>query len=484
LGTDGESELIPLLGEMQVSYARFLRRNVARTDLVVPRAVVLYGVLLASVASTFAACLVFLGRGLDAPIWAIALLAVIAVGAERQTVRISPNAEISVAVLPMLFAGVIYGPLAAMLVGALGLLPDLGRPFTRWLVWTSVRALSGGIAGAVAILMAEVDSAGRLLLVASAAALAEAVVDALLGAVTVALRRTGSLGGYIQAVRPVVLATAPLYAPMIVILAYAYEQVAEWSILLFFPPAFAAQQLHRLYRQEREVSDALKSANERLERANLSFATALVATLDARDRYTAGHSAAVAVYARDIAARMGLEPAQQQLAYVCGLVHDIGKIGLPPGLLDKPGALTLDERRQMQMHSEIGERILGKVDGYGDIANIVRHHHERIDGEGYPDHVRGEDIPLVSRIIAVADAYNAMTSDRPYRDAMPSRVARMRLAQAVDSQFDTAVVAAFEAILTTATEEYRTGVFTTVPPEEGADPLEKPRLRAVAAYAS
>ena len=111
----------------------------------------------------------------------------------------------------------------------------------------------------------------------------------------------------------------------------------------------------------------------------------------------------------------------------------------------------------MQEHSAIGERILAKVEDYAEIAKIVRHHHERMDGMGYPDGIAGEEIPLISRIIAVADAYNAMTSDRPYRDAMPSRVARMRLAQGVEGQFDTTIVAAFEAILAGATEEYRTG---------------------------
>ncbi len=112
----------------------------------------------------------------------------------------------------------------------------------------------------------------------------------------------------------------------------------------------------------------------------------------------------------------------------------------------------------MQRHSEIGEHILAKVASYAEIASIVRHHHERVDGGGYPDNLAGEEIPLLSRIIAVADAYDAMTSDRPYRDAMPSRVARLRLAQAVDSQFDTSVVAAFEAILTSADESYRLGL--------------------------
>jgi HD-GYP domain-containing protein (c-di-GMP phosphodiesterase class II) len=111
----------------------------------------------------------------------------------------------------------------------------------------------------------------------------------------------------------------------------------------------------------------------------------------------------------------------------------------------------------MEEHPVIGERILDKVDDYAEIARIVRHHHERIDGQGYPDGLFGDDIPLLSRIIAVADAYNAMTSDRPYRDAMPSQVARMRLAQAVESQFDTTVTAAFEAILASADEAYRSG---------------------------
>jgi HD-GYP domain-containing protein (c-di-GMP phosphodiesterase class II) len=138
-------------------------------------------------------------------------------------------------------------------------------------------------------------------------------------------------------------------------------------------------------------------------------------------------------------------------------VHDIGKIGLPAGLLEKPGPLTLEERRQMERHSEIGERILRNVDDYSEIADVVRYHHERIDGMGYPDGLHGDEIPLLARIIGVADAYDAMTSDRPYRAALPSRVARMRLAQAVETQFDTTVVAAFEAILAAADDDYRLG---------------------------
>src|SRR5581483_10116797 len=252
-----------------------------------------------------------------------------------------------------------------------------------------------------------------------------------------------------------ILASVPLHVPLVAILAYSYETISPWSVALFGIPAFAAQRLFLLYRAQQETLEALGTANARLASANLSFATALVATLDARDRYTAGHSTAVAVYARDIAKRMGLSEPERDLVHLCGLVHDIGKIGLPAGLLEKPGALTLEERREMERHPVIGEEILRNVADYGEIAEIVRSHHERIDGTGYPDGLVGSEIPLLARVIAVADAYNAMTSDRPYRDAMPSRVARLRLAQAVESQFDTSVVAAFEAVLATAPESYR-----------------------------
>jgi putative nucleotidyltransferase with HDIG domain len=256
---------------------------------------------------------------------------------------------------------------------------------------------------------------------------------------------------------PVVVGYASLYTPVLAVLAVAYVEFSPLTLALFFVPALAAHRLFGLYQEQRRLASELGETNHLLEAANLSFATALVATLDARDRYTAGHSAAVAVYARDVAARLGLDETQVQRAHLAGLVHDIGKIGLPAGLLEKPGALTLEERRKMEQHAEIGARILANVPTYSEVAAIVRHHHERYDGAGYPDGLIADDIPLLSRIVAVADAYNAMTSDRPYRDAMPSRVARLRLAQAVGSQFDTTIVAAFEAILATASEDYRAG---------------------------
>jgi putative nucleotidyltransferase with HDIG domain len=254
---------------------------------------------------------------------------------------------------------------------------------------------------------------------------------------------------------PVAITSFLVYAPVVVVLVLAYVKISPVTIVLFVVPTLAFQRLYTLYQRERRLGDDLRTANDMLARANLSFAVALVTALEASDAYTAGHSRAVAIYCRDIARRMGLPSEECDRAFLCGLVHDIGKVGLPPSLLGKEGPLTLEERRQMQEHSVIGERILREVDAYDDVATIVRHHHERIDGGGYPDGISSKDIPLLSRIIAVADAYNAMTSHRPYRDAMPSRVARLRLAQAVENQFDTTVVAAFEAILASVNDGYR-----------------------------
>jgi putative nucleotidyltransferase with HDIG domain len=402
--------------------------------------------------------------------WSTLGLAVVAALAERGRVRLGENIEASISLIPTVFAAAMFGPLPAMIVGAasfLGEFPQFiskdrkeavlerGAPYLRWGIYTCIRSLSGGVAGVAAWGVSSLGVGTQAVVFATlAAAVVAEPLDVAFAAITLRLR--GGRGvDVVKALGPVTVASIPLYIPIVTLLGVAYRQLSPWTLALFFVPALAAQRLFALYQSQRELAEGLAEMNAQLERANLSFASALVATLDARDRYTAGHSAAVSIYARDIARRMGLDEHNQQLAQLCGMVHDIGKIGLPAGLLEKPGALTLDERREMQRHSEIGERILANVETYAEIASVVRHHHERVDGQGYPDGLPEDAIPLLSRIIAVADAYNAMTSDRPYRDAMPSRVARLRLAQAVETQFDTTVVAAFEAILAGADEDYR-----------------------------
>jgi HD-GYP domain-containing protein (c-di-GMP phosphodiesterase class II) len=451
LGTDGNQDRIPRKSDMQGStpYQRALATYIA---------------VLVTCASALGVGLAVAGYDLASPVVVLVLACATAV-AERWSVPISANTELSVYLLPTVFAAVVLGPLPAAVVAACSMLGDpeifrRGRPGRsprlKWATYTCTSFITGALAGLAASSLQhghEVTLGATVAATFAAMAVAE-TVDLLFATITTQLRGR-SMRSLARGVAPVVLTSFLVYAPVVVGLALAYLRISPWTIALFVGPTLALQRLYTLYQRERRLTDDLRTANETLERANLSFAAALIATLDARDRYTAGHSAAVAIYSRDIASRMGLSPEIQERVYLCGLVHDIGKIGLPAGLLEKPGALTLDERRQMQEHSGIGERILQHVDDYADIALVVRHHHERIDGEGYPDGLRGDGIPLLSRIIAVADAYNAMTSDRPYRDAMPSRVARLRLAQAVETQFDTAAVAAFEAILAGSSEDYR-----------------------------
>jgi len=460
LGTDGNGILYPFRGILQV--VRYVGDDPSRRTL-------LYVASLLTAACLTAVGLLAAGYGLSEPI-TVVVLGVSAAVAERTSVRLTRTTELSISVLPILFAAVLFGPLAAGIVGAVSMLgdPELvsarnpdRAPRLKWATYTSTRFIVGAATGlaAQATIALVPSEFGGLIAATLVGALVSEGLEIVFGAITAAVRG-GSIRDTALAIAPTLLLAPPAYAPIVALLALMYVEVSPWTLALFLVPAIAAQRLYGLYQEQRRLADDLSLVNETLERANLQFAGALIATLDARDRYTAGHSAAVAIYSRDIAQRMGLPGETRELAYLCGLVHDIGKIGLPPGLLEKPGALTLEERRQMQEHSAIGERILAHVDEYAEISKIVRHHHERIDGQGYPDGLVDEDIPLVSRIIAVADAYNAMTSDRPYRDAMPSRVARLRLAQAVDSQFDTAAVAAFEAILASAAEDYRVATRT------------------------
>jgi hypothetical protein len=451
LGTDGSASVNLSILSFKGSFSALLAEFASNRRVVVLAA----GFFAAAVAVVTIGVLA--GHGLPAW-WILVCLAIVAALAERQGVRVSSNIETSISFLPIVFAAVAFGPVAAAVVGSAANFLDLRRPYLRWAVYTPARALSAGLAGlAAATTSAEATSFGAILVASFVATATYVMSDALINTTVLVARGSASVLAYVRTVGPLTLLYLPLHVPLVALLVFAYRNYALWVVVTFLLPALAMQRLIHLYQQQREATRQLAEVNRHLEQANLSFASALVATLDARDEYTAGHSAAVAIYSRDIAIRMDLSESDRQMVYLAGLVHDIGKIGLPPGLLEKEGALTLDERRQMEEHSAIGERILANVEDYADIAKIVRHHHERMDGMGYPDNLSAPDIPLLSRIIAVADAYNAMTSDRPYRDAMPSRVARLRLAQAVETQFDTSVVAAFEAILAGADESYRVG---------------------------
>jgi putative nucleotidyltransferase with HDIG domain len=206
----------------------------------------------------------------------------------------------------------------------------------------------------------------------------------------------------------------------------------------------------RAFADDQKVIDALdrrlKHSLHELEEHSVGTLQALVAAVDARDTYTAHHSLNVSDYSCAIARQMGLRDELGALERA-GLLHDIGKIGVSEYALLKPGRLTPEEYASIKEHSEIGARIIEMAPFLSTIVPVIRHHHERWDGEGYPAGLAGEDIPQLSRILGVADALDAMTSHRSYRNALSVTRARKELIEGRGSQFDPAVVDATVALL-------------------------------------
>ncbi len=390
-------------------------------------------------------------------IWAIAALAAVAVAAEKASVEVSVHARGSASALPIMFAALVLGPLPAMIVAAIALAPDLRRPYARWITWTASSMLMAGIAGLAAHAVLVQSNFLRFLLAAGVACVTASTVNLILASLTITIRHPGRFGATLMNLARFAYSPIPLYASVLGVLGFLYVQHSPWVVLVFIAPALAAHRFLVLYNEQRALAARLRDANSRLEEASLSFASGLISALDARDEYTAGHSAAVAIYSRDIARELGLSPEEQDEIHLCGLLHDIGKVGLPAGLLEKAGPLSPEERKAMEQHVTIGERILSRAHGYRDMATVVRYHHERLDGSGYPDGLMGSEIPLYARIIAVADAYSAMTSGRPYRPALASSIALDRLRHGAGAQFDENLVAAFEAVIRGRELEYATG---------------------------
>lgn len=191
-----------------------------------------------------------------------------------------------------------------------------------------------------------------------------------------------------------------------------------------------------LAREVEKKTEVVKAQHEKLERISMQIVKTLSGAIDAKDTYTNGHSNRVADYSREIAKRAGFSEKKQDDIYMMGLLHDVGKIGIPEAIINKPARLSDEEYAEIKTHPLLGAGILKNITEFPQLTVGARWHHERYDGKGYPDGISGEEIPMEARIIAIADAYDAMSSRRSYRDVLPQDVIRAELVKGRGTQFD------------------------------------------------
>lgn len=228
------------------------------------------------------------------------------------------------------------------------------------------------------------------------------------------------------------------------------EAIITVSILII-QTLFSTFVIDILYTRRNELNDALVRAekakyidelnlkNQELERLSKETFEAIAKAVDANDPYTAGHSKRVAGYAQELAFRLGFSVQEADEIYYAGLIHDVGKLGIDNSIINKNGKLTDEEYAEIKRHPSLGYEILKGISIKGKFAEGAKCHHERIDGKGYPNNLKGDEIPYLAKIIAVADAYDAMTSKRPYRDVLPQKVVREQIENGKGTQFDSEI---------------------------------------------
>lgn len=396
-----------------------------------------------------------------------AVLAAVVVFSEKHTIRVGPGLEISASFLTFLLSAAIVGPLGAFFVGALSplLLTDWRDPLRS--VWFS--SVAAVVAGLTAVfywgLLSLIPSGGDL----GPTALAVAGVGLLTGiafqafnfgfAAPLTWLRRGltPLTVWREGFQPflpfhfffLAISLGLIYIYRLYVLSNPQVSGLYSTLLvaLCLLPVLGLIYAFRAYAHQRELAQHNERLALRNERLFLQAVKSQVTALDVKDDYTARHSAAVAQWATDIAARMALSRHEQNVTHLAGLVHDVGKIGVPDEVLNFKGRIVGEAWSLIEAHCQNGYKILKTIDQFGELADVILYHHERYDGNGYPVGLVGEKIPLISRIICAADAYSAMVSDRPYRKALSAEVAQDELRKHSGTQFDPAVVEHFLAAL-------------------------------------
>jgi HD-GYP domain-containing protein (c-di-GMP phosphodiesterase class II) len=247
--------------------------------------------------------------------------------------------------------------------------------------------------------------------------------------------------------RPSALASRAVSHPLQQLIARLARSEASGILQPDFPEDFPTHEINQLAASFNRAAASTMQCTIQLDRASIEFVETMAHALDARDPYTAGHSNRVRDYATAIATAMQLPAEEIEVIRIGAQLHDIGKIGIPDAVLQKPGYLTPEEYELVKLHPQIGKRILERVAEFEKYLPIVELHHEDQDGRGYPYGLKGHEVPLAVRIVHVADVFDAITTDRSYRQAMSTRRAHEILELSSGTQFDPEVVRVFSGIL-------------------------------------
>jgi putative nucleotidyltransferase with HDIG domain len=246
-------------------------------------------------------------------------------------------------------------------------------------------------------------------------------------------------------------------ATMAVGIAFLYNRVGLVAIVLFAVVLFTFQHLLGQVMVSEERAEELERRTRQLASLQVGLLSALLHTLDLRDRMTARHSAAVARYSKEIARAAGFSEEEQDLVHTAALLHDVGKFIFPDRILKGDNKLTEEDWNIIRMHPYQGARIVSQIEGYGPVGEIIIAHHERMDGEGYPRHLKGDEIPVLSRIISVSDIYDVMTARDSYRKPISSFEAIRELRRVSGTQLDGHLVEVFVEVLSGKDVRYRHG---------------------------
>jgi putative nucleotidyltransferase with HDIG domain len=395
------------------------------------------------------------------------VLAVLAVAFGRTKVQIYGDTTVSIAVVGDFAIAFLFGPAGAAVAAPFAAVAtDLGGGAWYKRLFNIGSVVTGNVAVALLVrALLDIQGPGLhvnawLVPIAGAAIVAAYLLNIGMVTVAVALSTRTSVFAVFREKFEWLLPHYVIFGYLGLALAVAYDGLGFAGILAFVAPPLMMRLSIKQYIDKTAANvDELKKSNRDLQRANRDITRmadqlrdtydgtleALVSALDARDRETKGHSLRVAKYMMEIAYHLGIQPATDEWVDMQrgGLLHDIGKIGVSDTILHKPGPLTEEEWVDMRRHPQIGHDMIREIGFLSGAAVIVLAHHERFDGKGYPKGLAADDIPLGARIFVLADTFDAMTSDRPYRKALSCEAARDEIIRCSGTQFDPRCVQAF-----------------------------------------